>query len=167
MDVLHRSCFHKCPSSFLNQIEHLKSTEYPQSVIPSVAKGVLKTFEHGCLNAQTGAPQKEGGKKENGAVVPYIHDVSHRFKKIRSKDVRVVVSVPNWLSSLCKASYHQAKKAGCRTKHRESFVECANNVVFALPLKCGKKVHRPDRLTYVHKDAGACQQCAKRRHGQS
>lgn len=47
--------------------------------------------------------------------------------------------MPNWLSSLCKASYHQAKKAGCRTKHRESLVECANNVVFALPLTCGKK----------------------------
>lgn len=90
----------------------------------------------------------EGRGKEKGVVVRYIH-VSHRLK-IGNKDVKVVVSVPNCLSSLCKASYHQATKAGCTTKHRESLVECANNVVFALLLTCGKKyIGQTGRHMYI------------------
>lgn len=96
MDVLHHSCFHKCQSSFLRQIEHLKSTEYSQSVITSVAKWVLRIFKHGCLNTQTSAPQKEGEKKEKGVVVPYIY-VSHRLLRSEAKMSR--------LSSQCQTAF--------------------------------------------------------------
>lgn len=73
-------------------------------------------------------------------MVPYVHDVLHRLKKIENTiSIKVVFSAPNKLSSLRKASYQKAKKTGCQTEHREGFVDCIINAVYALPASCGKK----------------------------
>lgn len=78
-------------------------------------------------------------KKKKIAVVPYMHQITHRLKKVGQRmGVRVVSSAPHKLSQLARltcAARH--KRQLCKTKHRTRFVNCINNVVYKIPLSCG------------------------------
>lgn len=139
MNALRRSCPHKCSCSFQAQADRLKKAGFPQYVVTSVAEGLLKTVKHAREGEEQASPETEP-VKQKCAVIPYLHDVSHRLKKIgNNANVRVVLSAPNKLYNLCKASYSGSEKPRCQKKHKESFVKCENNIVYELLLSCGKK----------------------------
>lgn len=75
-----------------------------------------------------------------GSHVPYLRKVSHALKKLgRKVKVDVIFSAPQKLLSLCSATDPFAKKrAGCKKKHQPPLVSCVKNVVYCLPLSCGK-----------------------------
>lgn len=69
------------------------------------------------------------------AVIPYIHQFSHRLKQIAGKaGVRPVFSVPNKLGQLCC----KVKVAKKRKVESTSFVACKAAVVYKITLSCGR-----------------------------
>lgn len=72
-------------------------------------------------------------------VVPYIHAVVHHLKKVRNKvGVRVIMSAPEILSQTSHESCPVFKgKKGCRIKHHNDYVDCAQSIAYRVPLSGG------------------------------
>ncbi|XP_075539192.1 uncharacterized protein LOC142573847, partial [Dermacentor variabilis] len=119
MNALRRSCPHKCLSSFMAQVDRLKQAGFPQHIITAVAEGLLKTTKRG-------RQDEESTLRGNTRIG-------------NNANVSVIFSAPIKLSNLCKASYCGSEKPSCRTNHKERYVHCVNNIVYELPLSCGKK----------------------------
>lgn len=135
-NALKKSCPELVKESFEQQVVRLKEAGYPDQVLVSVAKSLLKK----CGKKGT-VPSKEGAKqREKTVVIPYIHGVSHNLKRIASKvKTRVVFSAPDKLENLCKiVTYPERKAKGCKKKHQVPMVACAEGVVYRMPLTCGK-----------------------------
>lgn len=75
------------------------------------------------------------------AVIPYLHGVSHNLRRIANKaSIQVCFSAPKKLSALRSMNHDSGReKSSCQIKHRAPFVDCADAVVYDLPLNCGKK----------------------------
>lgn len=133
-NALSRSCCHTIQTSFKEQSERLLAAGYPAAVLVSVAEGSLKN-----LNAEK--CQSENTEKKKVAVIPYLHNTSHRLKKIASRiNVKVVLSAPNKMNQLCKMTNPYRKRpAMCEKQHRTPFVQCAVGVVYEVPLSCGRQ----------------------------
>lgn len=79
------------------------------------------------------------------AVIPYVHALSHRLKKTADRfGVKVVFSARNKLGSLCAMvsnrldSRGDSPPRGCLIKHGLQFVRCMTNVVYCIPMSCGR-----------------------------
>lgn len=92
-----------------------------------------------------GSGSKEKGREPNerGAlsVIPYVHGLSHRLKKVAARfGMKVVFSAKNKLSSVCclvrKFEQPQGTKE-CTVRHSRRFVECKKNVIYRIPVACG------------------------------
>lgn len=70
--ALKKSCDHKARESFDTQVERLKSSGYPHTILSEVVENMISSKQ-----------QKEESKKKNRrpAVMPYIHRLSHNIKK--------------------------------------------------------------------------------------
>ncbi|XP_077553291.1 uncharacterized protein LOC144168094 [Haemaphysalis longicornis] len=98
------------------------------------AEGSLKNLNvEKCLSENT--------EKKKVAVIPYLHNTSHRLKKIAGRiNVRVVLSAPNKMNRLCSMTNPYRKgPVLCGKQHRTPFVECAVGVVYEVPLSCGRQ----------------------------
>lgn len=141
-NALDRSCMHSMEASFHNQVARLKSAGYPEAVLVSVAESIRRKRRakdgqgHGAVGRDNRTHEKE---RERVAVVPYMHQVTHRLKKVGQRmGVRVVSSAPHKLSQLarltCGARHREQR---CKTKHRNRFVNCIIDVVYMIILSCG------------------------------
>src|SRR5579863_7923113 len=73
-------------------------------------------------------------------VTPYYHGHSHRFKKVVDDEKhQLVFYYPDKLSSL-PSRVNSVKKVNtdCEKKGHRKHVRCARNVVYKIPLSCGK-----------------------------
>src|SRR5690606_11147044 len=71
-------------------------------------------------------------------VVPYIHKMSHGLLGlVKDYGLKIVFSVPFKLS--CLTPFSDLSHAfRCWTKHRDIGDNCSRNVVYKIPLSCGK-----------------------------
>lgn len=121
--------------SFNLQLGRLFSAGFPGSVVLSVAETLLKKIKHRC-NPDAAKPLVGFQRPE---VVPYIHKVTHSLKKVASRfNVPLAFSVPQKLAQLSRRTTCAEEKGGCKKNHERRFVQCANNVVYEIPLTCGK-----------------------------
>lgn len=131
--ALTKSCVHVMSASFHNQIARLKEAGYPSMVISSVCEALLQKIKR---PERSTAAEK---KTKNVHVIPYIHRVSHNIRRIASKhNVEVVFSAPCKLSKLC-AMTNKDSRWQCTTKHRTRYTRCVCNVVYKIPVTCGRQ----------------------------
>lgn len=77
--------------------------------------------------------------KRQVQVIPYIHKLSHSIKKIASRhDVPAVFSAPCKLSKLCSMT-NRERLPECTAKHQNRFTDCAEKVIYDIPLSCGRQ----------------------------
>lgn len=128
------SCHHRCGLSFVTQVKRLASAGFPSAVVVGVAESLVKMFR--------GYPSatKKQRPSSRPVVIPYIHALSHRIKRVASKfEVPVVFSAPSKLSRLCAAVSRAGRPSvQCDVKHRTPYVACASGVVYQIPLSCGR-----------------------------
>lgn len=137
-NALSKSCVHMLDESFRKQASRLQTAGYPTYLIVAVAECLLKESKGMHCNASTN--DRPTPENRNVAVVPYIHQVSHNLKKIAARvNTRVVFSAPFKLSKLCKKTNpDKTAQSECSIKHRKPFVQCVTNVVYRIPLSCGR-----------------------------
>ncbi|XP_077516534.1 uncharacterized protein LOC144126337 [Amblyomma americanum] len=133
-NALKKSCLHSMGDSFNKQSSRLERAGYPKTLLISVAEGLLKKLKGGIR--EVAVPDKHN----KVVVIPYLHAVSHRLKRICQRaDVRVVFSAPDKLSKLChRVNAPAERKPACPVKHRSPFVSCKVGVVYKIPLSCGR-----------------------------
>ncbi|XP_075737707.1 uncharacterized protein LOC142777277 [Rhipicephalus microplus] len=134
VNALKKSCPHMVHHSFALQVERLTKAGYPAHVLVSVAEKLVTVLKRG------DKPDKRNSvRKSRLVVLPYVHDVSHRLKKIaRDANVFVVFSAPEKLQRLCKrVNAPRANSASCSVAHRTRYIPCAVGVVYLIPLTCG------------------------------
>lgn len=90
-------------------------------------------------------------------MIPYLHGTTHRLKKIASRyEVHVVFSAQDKLAKICPAvqrvvEKNATRKKGCGRRCGTKFVEYKKDVVYNIPLTCGKKyVGQNGRCLNVH-----------------
>lgn len=132
--ALAKSCKHQMGSSFAQQVKRLENVGYPPNLVSSCCESLLQKIKR--TNLQGGSQTNKVKRRVH--VIPYWHKVSHNIKKIASRyDVNVVFSAPCKLSKICPMLTRQ-KKALCSKKHAVQYTECVTNVVYEIPLSCGK-----------------------------
>lgn len=131
---LQKSCPHKLAVSFMLQVTKLEEGGFPPPLLAGVAEGLLKKLRGG---GECGVRDKP---KSRPAVIPYVHKVSHRIKKVGEKHgVPVLLSAPQKLSKLCGRVARGDERVGvCHKNHKTRYVECKEQVVYKIPLSCGK-----------------------------
>lgn len=102
--ALKKNCIQSARQSFDAQVARLKASSYPTSILSDAAE---------CMIKPNRTSERSRQKRSRSAVVPYIHRISHDFKRIASKyDVRVVFSAPDKLKkNALPQSRHPARKA--------------------------------------------------------
>ncbi|CAN8019068.1 unnamed protein product [Ixodes persulcatus] len=135
--ALRKSCHHRVNEGLRRQIDRLEGSGFPKTLLVTVAEI--------CLNKLKDNGKTKDRLEENKPVValPYIHNISHRLKKVAAKhDVRVALSAPHKLKGLCqkvnKSGDQVRGEVRCQVQHRSKFVECVEGVVYKIPLSCGK-----------------------------
>ena len=133
-NALTKSCEHEVAVSLEHQSDRLSQAGYPISVQSSVAEALLRKHRQ---MPSTEEPSKTNARKI--AVIPYFHKISHNLKKVaeRSK-VKVVFSAPRKLLSLCHRNNSNMNSNACTKKHKVTYVPCKSNVVYRIPISCGK-----------------------------
>ena len=135
--AVNKSCHHRVSEGLQQQTRRLKASGYPESLLVAVAEKCINTLIGKCKI------KEKIMDKRPMVVLPYIHNFSHRIKKIAEKhDIRVALSAPFKLKGLCK-NVNQLedtakRKSSCQVKHKRKLVECAEGVVYKIPLTCGK-----------------------------
>lgn len=131
--ALNKTCSHALSESFCAQVLRLKRAGYPPELITAVCESLLQNIKRPKANDK---PNKADMPVK---VIPYIHQVSHNIKRIaRKHNVQVVFSAPCKLSKLC-ALTNSKKRRVCVTQHRNKFTMCVFNVVYSIPLSCGRR----------------------------
>lgn len=133
-NALIRSCPQWTETSFTIQVERSRSAGFPSALLSSLAEKMLVTLR----TTRNNRPNKH--TRSPLADVPYIHGFSHRLKKTAGRvGIRVLCSIPNHLASLCRlVNRDETVSFCCDKKHRNHFIECVKNVVYDIPLSCGK-----------------------------
>lgn len=131
-----KSCAHKAEHSLRIQVERLRASRYPDVLLAVVAEKALKSV----LKKDRAMESDQLKKKTRPVVLPYIHEVAHGLKKIAGKhELPVVFTALKKLIGLCeKVNNEQKPRGACSTKHEKKYVECKKDVVYQLPLPCGK-----------------------------
>lgn len=134
-----KSCPHKIAQSVNIQVERLKCSEFPDCVIASVAEKLLKTIN----GKKNGKSEESATEKARPIVLPYIHTVSHKLKKIaNAQNVELVFSAPEKLIGMCRrvnGCKGRSQSNNCGINHVRKFVECNKEVVYDIPLTCGRR----------------------------
>lgn len=129
--ALKKSCIHSARESFDAQVSRLKASGYPTSILSDVVECMIKPNK---------TSKRSGERRSRPAVVPYIHRISHNFKRIASKyEVPVVFSAPDKLKKLCpKVNTPRTKPDKCGVRRCNKYVNCCSGVVYLIPFTCGK-----------------------------
>lgn len=75
--ALKKSCIHKCKDSFQQQVDRLKNAGFPAHVLVSASERLIKKCKS--RPVETAEPDDKSRKY---AIMPYVHRLSHRLKKI-------------------------------------------------------------------------------------
>lgn len=136
-NAIKKSCAHTMTKSLSQQSQRLSQSGYPVHVQISVAESLLKKIRA----ATREEPITATNSRPKFALIPYLHGVSHNLKKIGGRaNIKVVFSAPDKLTKLCKASNPFRKPPlQCAKKHDTKYVKCVGNVVYEIPLSCGKR----------------------------
>lgn len=71
-------------------------------------------------------------------ALPYIHRLAHNVKKVAARyNVRVVFSALCKLAKICPMMAHKPPET-CSKKHETRYTECVSNVIYNIPLSCGR-----------------------------
>lgn len=134
-NAIKKSCCHTMEQSFRKQVKRLLSAGFPESLLHAVAETLSKKLKQPPAN-----PESPGIERCKVQVMPYFHAISHNMKRVAKKHgVKVVFSAPRKLSGLCaRIQNKQPKKNSCKTQHRTRFADCAERVVYSIPLSCEK-----------------------------
>lgn len=131
--ALKKTCVHLLNESFDTQVARLEEAGYPSALITAVSEALLRRIK--CPSTKA----SQGKRKQPIHVIPYIHKLSHNIKKIASRhDVQIVFSAPCKLSKICTMT-RKDELPQCTTQHRNRFTECVANVVYEIPLSCGRR----------------------------
>ncbi|XP_037517937.1 uncharacterized protein LOC119394697 [Rhipicephalus sanguineus] len=95
-NALMGSCSHQIPQSLASQINRLKAAGFPEFLLCDLAETLLRK-----LKKTSDVPRKNTDKTKT-AVIPDVHQVSHRIKKAAGRAGVRVVFAPNKLGGLCK-----------------------------------------------------------------
>lgn len=72
-------------------------------------------------------------------ATPYVHNVSHRLKKVAKKcSVERVLTASKKLGPVYPPVDGTARQPSYVTNHETQFVPCEVSVVYKIPLTCGK-----------------------------
>ncbi|CAN7939269.1 unnamed protein product, partial [Ixodes hexagonus] len=154
--ALRKSCAHRLQASFSKQLARLLSAGFPDSVLMSVAETILQKVKGHTARKKT----QSALRNVRPEAVPYVHKFSHNLKKVANRHgVPIVFTAPTKLGQLCpRITGESRQKRGCSTKHARPFVGCKTEVVYEIPLTCGK--------TYVGQ-TGRCANDRLRKHAQN
>lgn len=130
-DAVKKSCVHTMERSFQRQVNRLQEAGFHASITTSVCRSLLKKIK-------SGDTEKKRERPRNFTVLPYVHRLSHRLKKVAQRhEVDVVFSASQKLSKL-RRKVNLTRKKPCGKKHDNVFVECQVGIVYRIPLTCGK-----------------------------
>lgn len=143
--ALLKSCCHSVDQAFRLQVSRLQEAGYPLSVLRASCERVLKTLRH---NTQVVAEGEQAEDRPKISVIPYVHGLSHRLKKVAQNfEVKVVFSAKNKISSVCPSVKRKFEGKNevmkvCTIAHKRPFVDCTKNVVYQIPLdKCERVLY--------------------------
>ncbi|XP_072145380.1 uncharacterized protein [Dermacentor andersoni] len=133
--ALEKSCHHKIEVSLQKQVLRLQNAGFPKEIVTAVAECLLKEIRAG---GRPGVAGEKSCKKLKCTAIPYVHQLSHRLRKVGEKcGVDVMFTAPEKLVRMCKA-VNEKKKPVCAIKHACMFVPCIVGVVYRIPLSCGR-----------------------------
>lgn len=135
VSALRKSCNHQADASFQKQMARLRDSGYPGVLLGAVCEAICRKFSRGSPSTE----RDRQTSRANFAVVPYIHGVTHRLKKIAARqNVRVVCSAPNRGNSMCRQVNRATnRQPTCNTAHRNKYTMCQTGVVYKIPMSCG------------------------------
>lgn len=99
-------------------MSRLHEARYPKSFLVSICEKICYDIKKSCECTDLDTSKIS---RSPHAVVPYIHRVTHRLKKIASRQgVKVVCSAPNKAHAMCRnVNLAQANNTDtCNTKHK-------------------------------------------------
>ncbi|CAN7980104.1 unnamed protein product, partial [Ixodes pacificus] len=107
LPTLKKSCVHSAGKSFDAQVQRLKASGYPSSIIYDVAESLITSNKK---------HDTEKHKKHRPTVLPYIHRLSHNLKRTAAKfQVQVVLSAPDKLKRLRPKITASTGRVQCKT----------------------------------------------------
>lgn len=136
---LRKTCPHQMVKSFETQMSRLQEAGYPKPFLASICEKICRNIKRTCQRTDLDPPKQIS--RSPFAVVPYIHGVTHRLKKIASRHgINIICSAPNKAHAMCrKVNLAQVNNTGrCTTKHKTEYVPCDKGVVYNIPLSCGR-----------------------------
>ncbi|CAN8008485.1 unnamed protein product [Ixodes pacificus] len=137
--ALQKSCPHRLERSFQTQISRLQDSGYTSTLLVPVCESICKQVRR--KPRETAQPTKKKLPKPL-VVLPYVHGVRHRLKKIAGRHgIQVVFSAPNKAYAMCRKVNSEAdnnERNTCGTAHRTQYAPCESAVVYNIPLSCGK-----------------------------
>lgn len=136
--ALNKSCHHAIEASFQKQISRLRESGYPNDLLICVCENICTKLRRRSTHPEETTKAKE---KQKIAVLPYVHGITHKLKKIAARqDIRVVCSAPNKAYSMCRKVNEDTnqKKQICNVSHKTQYAPCETGVVYHIPLSCGK-----------------------------
>lgn len=84
--ALTKSCKHRLRESFLEQKLRLEKAGYPNSVLLTASERLLKKMK-------SGKKEERSQESKKISVIPYVHGLSHKIKKVAAEyGVKVVFS---------------------------------------------------------------------------
>jgi hypothetical protein len=126
-----KSCEHEVKGALDGQVSRLRKARYPQTLIKQIAIKIAMKILHG--------KQEKEIESLKVVSIPYYHGIGHRLKKAaRAFDLRVVFSFPHKLGRLPAQLNREEESCPTAVSKHEEFRECKRNVIYAMPLSCGK-----------------------------
>lgn len=116
-------------------MSRLRNSGYPTSILVPVCETICRNLK----SAKSGKKVNEETRRKI-AVLPYVHGITHKLKKIAARnEIQVVCSAPNKAYSMCRrVNNRTGKEKTCDIAHRTQYVPCMTGVVYNIPLSCGK-----------------------------
>ncbi|XP_077507325.1 uncharacterized protein LOC144116482 [Amblyomma americanum] len=130
VSALEKTCGHRKEEAFRSQVGRLEQAGYPAHLLIAVAEGILKQSRNGPTTNE---------RRTKAAVIPYLHAVSHKLKRIGNRaGIDIFFSAPKKLHQLCRGvNSDTEREPDCVTRHRPRLVDCEKDVVYSIPLSCG------------------------------
>lgn len=136
-EVATRSLEHSAQQSFGAQMGRLEEAGYQPPFLSRIAESLLRDLRNQKQNKPLFNEENERVKRRT-TVIPYVHQVLHKVKKIAEGGcAKVLMSAPNKLSKLCARVNKVGRKHNpCKINHKTKYVGCRQNVVYEIPLDC-------------------------------
>lgn len=126
-----KSCVHLMENSFKEQVRKLRQAGFPEAVLSWACEKLVKLVKSGTKKE---VAEEVAETKRNIAVIPNVHGITHRLKRVGSRyGVQVAITARNKLRSICARVASRAsggpgrQSVGCKVKHDNHYVSCAED----------------------------------------